>query len=343
MERSGANGRNRPTRPDLHRHRYRSRHATRYNLRGLTRSRALLTIGFCALLAPPARAQEIRVYSEFQRFDPYGERVAPDRGVASREILSPAIARNGHLSVHVVITAPKGTNYFLYAASNPPDLVDLALYREYFTPCGTGYCPDWVTPQPSPSFGAIPESLFELPGQNTRCYLLDIHAHADTPPRRVRVEALLKVGTWQVAPMEVRIMAPTVPTVQAGALVHDDQLAPLDAPASATAHLQLLRLVARMPPIMPASLTRLRQFTQRNAAEDALLASAHRDGFPELNLLSFTPALWPGLGTNGIAGSRFSQQSGAVNRPATARRGSSRYSHFANIHNSPLYTGNIPW
>lgn len=245
-------------------------------------------------------AQEIRIYSEFQRFDPFGHPVVPDRGLAPREILSPAIARNGHLSVHVVITAPKGTNYFLYAASNPANLVDLTLYREYFAPCGTGYCPDWLTPQPSPTFGAIPESLFQMDGQNTRCYLLDIYAHPDTQPRRVRVEALLKVGTWQVAPMEVRIMAPTVPSGPAvNALERRDELAPLDEPATATALTQLLHGVANRPPVMPASLLRLRQFSQRNAAEDMLLAhSLARPGqnFPELNWLSLTPALWPRLG-----------------------------------------------
>jgi hypothetical protein len=254
----------------------------------------LASIALSCLVPALAPAQEIRIYSEFQRFDPFGEPVVPDRGLPPREILSPSIARNGHLSVHVVITAPKGTNYFLYAASNPPDLVDLTLYREHFVRCGNGYCPDWLTPQPTPAFGAIPESLFEMPGQNTRCYLLDIHAHSDTPPRRVRVEALLKVGTWQVAPMEVRIMAPTVPSYYA--LEHRDELAPLDAPASATAHLQLLRGLAQMPPVMPAALIRLRQITQRNAAEDVLLANSFGRRFPELDLLSLTPALWPGIG-----------------------------------------------
>ncbi len=241
-----------------------------------------------------APAQEIQIYSEFQRFDPLGHVVAPDRGPASREILSPGIARNGHLSVHVVVTAPSGTNYFLYVASNPPDLVDLNLYREYFAPCGTGYCPDWITPVPSPSFGAIPESLHDMPGQNTRCYLLDIHARADTVPRRVRVEALLKVGTWQVAPMEVRILAPTVPS--SDSLERRDEWTPLDQPSAGTAELQLLRHLAHLPPVIPTGLLHLRQITQRNAAEDVLLARARNRRLPELNLLSFTTAAWPGIG-----------------------------------------------
>ena len=240
--------------------------------------------------APLLRGQDIRIYSEFQRFDPFGNIVAPDRGTPSREILSPAVARNGHLSVHVVVTAPPNTNYFLYAASNPADLVDLTIYREYFTPCGTGYCPDFVMRVPSPSFGAIPEST-ELPNETTRAYLLDIHAHSDTPPRRVRVEALLKVGTWQVAPMEVRIMEPTVP---ATAIEMRSEIAPLEAPAGSTAQIQLLRFLAGEHPTEPASLLRLRDFEQRNAAEDMLMARAlsgpHRAaGFPELNFILFQP------------------------------------------------------
>ena len=55
-----------------------------------------------------ARAQDIRIYSEFERFDPFGNPVAADRDMAPREILSPAMARNGHLSLHVVITGSSG-------------------------------------------------------------------------------------------------------------------------------------------------------------------------------------------------------------------------------------------
>jgi len=240
-----------------------------------------------------ALAQEIRIYSELERFDPFGNPAAPDRDMIPREILSPTVARNGHLSVHIVITAPSGTNYFLYAASNPPDLLKLTLYREHFAPCGTGYCPDWLTPQPSPTFGAIPESLYELRGQTTRCYLLDILATADTPPRRVRVEALLKVGTWQVAPMEVRIMAPTVPDTSD--LTRAENIAPVDAPAGTTAQIQLLRHLAGLPPQIPPYILRVRDIIQRNAAEDMLLAGQEK--LPELNFLALSPVTWRSVGS----------------------------------------------
>jgi hypothetical protein len=254
------------------------------------------------------QAQDIRIYSEFERFDPFGNPVPQDRDMTPREILSPAMARNGHLSVHVVITAPAGTNYFLYAGTNPPGILRVKIYREHFTRCGTdSFCPDWLTEQSSPSFGAIPELVRDLshPAMNqqtTRCYLFDIEAPADTPPRRVRVEALMKTGTWYVAPMEVRIVAPTVPSVVpsiAEKTIGED-VAPIDAAASETARLQLSRYLEGLPPEWPVQLLRVRDIIQRNAAEDMLLARSLRPPasgvFPELNLLSWWPLEYPGVG-----------------------------------------------
>jgi hypothetical protein len=254
-----------------------------------------------------AGAQDIRIYSEFERFDPFGNPVPQDRDLVPREILSPAMPRNGHLSVHVVITAPQGTNYFLYAGTNPPGILNVQIYREHFERCGAdSYCPDWLTPQPSPTFGAIPELVrdFSRPAmanQTTRSYLFDIQSRPDTPPRRVRVEALMKVGTWYVAPMEVRIEAPVVPAVAEKHLAED--IAAVDQPASDTARLQLLRYLGGLPPEFPPRLLRVRDFIQRNAAEDMLLArslqrppNAPFRPFPELNLLFWWPLAYPGVG-----------------------------------------------
>jgi hypothetical protein len=253
-------------------------------------------------------AQDIRIYSEFQRFNPFGNPVPQDRDMAPREILSPAMPRNGHLTLHVVITGPAGTNYFLYAGTNPPGIVDVHIYREHFTSCGAAeFCPDWLTEQNSPTFGAIPELAHDLvhPAmamQTTRCYLFDIKSIASTPPRRVRVEALMKIGTWYVAPMEVRIEAPVVPEITGKNYVED--IAALDAPSSETARIQLLRYLHGLPPEFPPRLLRVRDFIQRNAAEDMLLArmfaqrSTRREvgSFPELNLLSWWPLAYPGIG-----------------------------------------------
>ena len=121
-------------------------------------------------------------------------------------------------------------------------------------------------------------------------------------PRRVRVEALLKVGTWLVAPMEVRIVAPTVPA-GAGKIFRED-LAPLDAPASTTAEIQLFRYLDGLPPEWPGQLLRVRDMIQRNAAEDMLLARTlnHNTaaGFPEMNLLSWWPLVYPHFGAGAL-------------------------------------------
>jgi hypothetical protein len=260
-----------------------------------------------------APGQEIHLYSEFERFDPFGNPVAQDRDASPREILSPAMARNGHLSLHVVITGRTGANYLLYIGTNPPDILKAKLYREYFSPCGNDFCPDWLIEQNSPAFGAIPEYLHDvarpaMDKQTTRSYLLDIYAPPGTTPRRVRVEALLKTGIWQVAPLEVRIEPPVVPDVvpdigpdiRNPAIVEED-IAPIEAPSSATAQIQLLRYLTGLPIELPMQTLRVRDIIQRNAAEDMLLVRSLPDGIfqrpvPELNLISWWPSLHPDSG-----------------------------------------------
>jgi hypothetical protein len=239
-------------------------------------------------------AQEINVYSEFERFDPFGRPVSQDRDMQPRELLSPAVPRNGHLSIQVVVTAPTGTNYFFYAGSNPANVLQVTIYREHFERCGDDYCPGWLTEQRSPAFGAIPESLVDMPGQNTRCYLLDIWVPPDVPPRRVRIEALLKVGIWLVAPLEVRVIEPTVPDTR-GLPVRED-IAPIEARSSDTAQRQLLRFLNGLGPELPPGIPRLRDVIQRNAAEDMLLARATGIHAPELNFMAWAPWIFPDLG-----------------------------------------------
>jgi len=257
-------------------------------------ARQINTFFFLALSGVAgAQAQQIAIVSEFERFDPFGNPVAADRDLIPREILSPAMPRNGHLSVRVLVSGPPQTNYLLYFTSNPPGILDLTLYREFFEPCAASLCPDWLMRVNSPSFGAIPESLFAMPEQNTRSYLLDIHAPVDTPPRRVRVEVLLKTGIWQVAPMEVRITAPIVPAHHG---IHREDIAPLDASSASTAERQLARYLADLEPEFPPGILRARDITQRNSAEDMLLARSLRAQIPGLNVLAWTPLAFPGVG-----------------------------------------------
>ena len=251
--------------------------------------RFLIAAG-CLAIVQVACAQEISLHSEFQRLDPWGRVVRQDLEQNPREVLSPALPRNGHLSVHIVVTAPPGTNYFLYAGANPENILRMQLYREHFVRCGESWCGDWLTPVTPPVFGAIPEGIPELPNQTTRTYLLDIWAPADAIPRRVRVEALIKTGIWDVTPLEVRIVPQSIP---AGRTRIAEQIAPLEAPAGATAQIQLLRYMAGLEPTVPPGMVRLRDILQRNAAEDMLLARSLSRSFPELNFFGWRPLLAP--------------------------------------------------
>jgi hypothetical protein len=252
--------------------------------------RAIFLLACCCA----ASAQQINIYSEFERFDPFGEPVPQDRDLRPREILSPAVPRNGHVSVHVLVNVPPGTNYFLYVGQNPIDVLRVRIYREHFVRCGDGYCPDWLTEIPSPSFGAMPESIHDNPDQNTRCYLLDIQVPPDVPPRRVRIEALLKVGIWMVAPLEIRVIQPIVPSANGLPVVQNT--APVEAPSSDTARRQLLRYLNGLDPEMPPAISSIRDIIQRNAAEDILLARARQLRPPELNMMSWWPLMYPEIG-----------------------------------------------
>jgi hypothetical protein len=242
----------------------------------------------------PLAAQEINIYSEFERFDPFGKPVAQDYDMQTRELLSPAVPRNGHLTFHVVVTVPPATTYFIYAAQSPQDILDIRIYREHFVPCGDNYCPDWLTPQRSPSFGAMPEDARTMPDQNTRCYLFDVYVPPDVPPRRVRIEALLKVGIWMVAPLEVRVIDAVVPDTRG--LAAREDIAPIGARSSDTAQRQLFRYLDGLPPETPPGILRVRDAIQRNAAEDMLVARSLGIGGPELNLMSWAPWMFPDLG-----------------------------------------------
>ena len=139
--------------------------------------------GILILIATALRAQSLEVYSEFQRVDPSGKVVAIDRAEQPREILSPAVARNGYASFHIVVSAPPKTNYLLYVVTNPLDACRVTLYKERFVKTGGGWVPDTLEEiHRLPDFGAMPDPDEDIPGQNTRVYLLDIWIPPDADP-----------------------------------------------------------------------------------------------------------------------------------------------------------------
>ncbi|MCX6605785.1 MAG: hypothetical protein NTV52_19625, partial [Acidobacteria bacterium] len=155
------------------------------------------------LRVPPA----LEIYSEFQRIDPFGQVVTPDRGPRPREILSPAIPRNAHASFHLAITAPPRASFFLYLVPNPAHACGVRLFRQHFTPVNTSWIPDRLEEiHRLPEFNAMPDPDQNVPGQTTSLYLLDLAIPPPTDLTGFRLEVQLKTGTWIIRPLEVRIL-----------------------------------------------------------------------------------------------------------------------------------------
>ena len=179
-------------------------------------------VALLLLLALPSSAQvvrSIRIYSELQRIGPKGDWVELDRGAKQtappREILSPAVARNGYLSLQVAITADPRTNYFLAVQSNPDKVFDWKLYKARFEKHENHWVPGRLTEDRDPFFNIAPDTDASIPGQTTQVFVLDAFVPESAPVGRVRLEVLVKSDSWRVAPMEVRILAAKLPSIEA--------------------------------------------------------------------------------------------------------------------------------
>ena len=222
-------------------------------------------------------AQSVEIHSEFQRIDPFGNVVPVDRSDYPREILSPEIPRNAHSVFHISVTAPPRTAYFLYVGTNPANLVETSVYREEFEQVGDQWIPDSLIPIPMPAFGFMPESAARIPGQTTRCYLLDIWVPANVDPRRMRVEVLLKVGAWFVAPMEIRIGAARVPPKTVGMTPVFSMREPEDLPKvgdriDSAAMDSFARYLFGQPPREVGAIRTIRDVIRRDAEQDVAIA-----------------------------------------------------------------------
>ena len=170
--------------------------------------RALLLLA----MAPALGAQSVEIYSEFQRPDPYGDIVAADRSPSPREILSPGVARNAWASFHVAVRVPANSSYLLYVMTNPRDACRVEMYKEHFIETNGGWIPDRLTPlERLPDYGFMPDPDDGVPGQNTRVYLLDLWIPPDSGVGRFRLEVQLKTGTWDIRPMEIRVLEAKIP------------------------------------------------------------------------------------------------------------------------------------
>lgn len=234
-----------------------------------------------ALLAAGAQAQSVRIYSEFQRVDPFGQVVTPDRGGASREILSPAIARNAYASFLVAVKPPRDESVTIHIGQNPEDTLQPALYRAMFTETARGWIPDRLEPV-SPPYTFDLASAATVPGQTVVLLWLDLWTPARVPPERMRVEVQMNWGDrWIIAPMEVRVQETTLPKPPALRLA----LPPPEMPLGEVVRWCWRALgcagprpaTARPQPQAPPS---IRALVARNAAQDILHARERKKPSP---------------------------------------------------------------
>lgn len=216
-----------------------------------------------------AWAQSVRVYSEFQRIDPFGNIVAADRAETPREILSPALVRNARASFLVAVTPPPDTPYALFIGLNPEKSVGVTVYRALFLKRGEGWIPDGLEPVKLSETGEVETAAAQAPGQTTFLYWLDVWVDHDAPVRRTRLELQLNWGgRWFICPLELRILMPRAPAVS-GAL---EPLAAVEAASAESARAALAGYVCGAPAGGEDGPLTIRKLIRRNARQDMALA-----------------------------------------------------------------------
>jgi len=156
-------------------------------------------------LAVVLPAQELFVRSEFQRIGVDGKVIQQDRFERPREILSPALVRNGFASYMLTANIPAGIEYTLEVGQNPENSVSVVLYRQHYNPNGI---PDRLEKVAFPVQGKTAK-------QENHTFWMDIYVNNAAQVRRLKIEVQLWVGDrWVLYPMEARIVAPQVPPFQ---------------------------------------------------------------------------------------------------------------------------------
>jgi hypothetical protein len=153
----------------------------------------------------PARhlsAQELKVRSEFQRIGADGNVIAQDQQERAREILSPAMARNGFASFFLTAIIPAGREYSLEIGQNPENAVRVVAYRQHYNPNGI---PDRLEQVPFPVSG-------KTTAEEHLTFWVDFWVDANAPVARIKLEPQLWVGDrWVIYPMEARIVPAQIP------------------------------------------------------------------------------------------------------------------------------------
>jgi hypothetical protein len=111
-----------------------------------------------------------------------------------REILSPALPRNGWSGFHLIVTGPPGAEYQVHIGQNPEDFAQVKLHRD------------------QEQLSLPHESKIAEDG-SPGIYRLEFFIPRSAPVRRLKLEpqVYMEPAGWIVYPMEARIVDATVP------------------------------------------------------------------------------------------------------------------------------------
>ncbi|MBS1871842.1 MAG: hypothetical protein JSU00_01415 [Acidobacteria bacterium] len=236
-----------------------------------------------ALFLCAASAQEVTVYSEFTRIDPFGKPVRADRGAQPpREILSPAMPRGAFSSFRLVVEGQPGAKYTVDIAQNPDDAVHVTAYREKYAKLGGEWVPDALEPVKLPYDGVFGDS--GAPAQTAQSFWIDMLADRQAPVRRIKVEPQVYIDDgWLRYPMEVRV---TEPVLGPTPVAHVPGASDIGLPLSASA-LSAWAALACKTPVRNTAEPTIRSLIARNVAQDFRFAG----GIPPKPLLRLAGAL----------------------------------------------------
>jgi hypothetical protein len=146
---------------------------------------SLYLFGWCA----PVLAQSLSVYSDLAQIDELGKVTAPE---TPREILSPALARNGFNSFQVVVEAPDEAKWWLFVGQNPENSVKVTMYRE--------------------SGGSLEPVDLPYQSSGTQVLWMDLWTDESARVQRIKVEPELNINDdWVTYPIEGRVMEARIP------------------------------------------------------------------------------------------------------------------------------------
>jgi len=147
--------------------------------------KGIVFLASCCLCA----GQSVSVYSELAQIDQSGKVTAPE---SPREILSPAVVRNGFTSFQVVVQAPADAKWWLFVGQNPENFVKVTIYRE--------------------SAGALDRVDLPIQSSGTEVLWMDLWTEGNAPIQRIKVEPELYIGDdWVTYPIEGRVMEAKIP------------------------------------------------------------------------------------------------------------------------------------